>query len=58
MSEAKVTIPLTLTAKVEARVAELFAERFPPGSDGPPVGFDIGTLYEQATCEVAGEDES
>ena len=61
MSEAKFTIPLTLTAKVaarwraeiEARVAELFKERFPPGSDGPPVGFDIGTLYEQATCEVA-----
>lgn len=40
-------------AEIEARVAELFAERFPPGSDGPPVGFDIGTLYEQATCEVA-----
>ncbi|MCZ2078938.1 MAG: hypothetical protein LC130_28560 [Bryobacterales bacterium] len=58
MSEAKVTIPLTLTAKVaarwraeiEARVAELFKERFPVGSDGP---FDIGMLYEQATWEVA-----
>lgn len=69
MSEVKVTIPLELTGKaaerlraecterIEARVAELFAERFPPGSDGPPVGFDIGALYEQAACEVAEKVE-
>lgn len=67
MSEVKVTIPLELTGKaaerlraecterIEARVAELFAERFPPGSDGPPIGFDIGTLYEQASCEVSAK---
>lgn len=41
------------TERIETRVAELFSELFPPGSDGPPSGFDIGALYEQATCEVA-----
>lgn len=37
---------------IEERVAELFAARFPPGSDGPPAEFDIGALYEQAESDL------
>jgi len=40
-------------ARVAARVSELFWRMFPPGSDGPPEGFDIGALYEQVECELS-----
>lgn len=36
---------------IERRVEALFGEMFPPGSEGPPEGFRIGDLYEQATRE-------
>ena len=64
MSTVKVTIPLRQTGVVavrlqdeckeliETRVQELFRAMFPPGSDGPPEGFSIGALYEQAEREV------
>ncbi|NLH06989.1 MAG: hypothetical protein GX484_05230 [Chloroflexi bacterium] len=70
MSTVKVTIPLRQTGVVavrlqdeckeliETRVQELFRAMFPPGSDGPPEGFSIGALYEQAACEVAQKIEA
>lgn len=39
-------------ARVKVRVDQLFAERFPPGSGGPPAAFNIGSLYEQAYVDV------
>jgi hypothetical protein len=44
-------------AAVERRVKELFAERFPPGSEGPDMNFDYADLYERAWLELVPPDD-
>jgi DNA-directed RNA polymerase subunit RPC12/RpoP len=44
-------------AIVERRVRELFAARFPPGSEGPDLHFDFASLYEQAWLELSEPDD-
>jgi hypothetical protein len=38
--------------EIERIVAQRFAELFPPGSDGPDMGFDIADLYQFAEEEI------
>ena len=41
-------------ALFEQKVHELFTKRFPPGSEGPPPGFDMADLYIEVIEQLHG----
>lgn len=45
-------------ALLEQKIHELFEKRFPPGSDGPPEGFNLIDLYLEVKDTTHDERET